>query len=272
MAAHGARTASAVPVIGFLNVASPDGYRPMMAPSPRAPPHCTSQTLKEPNHVLLVNDKDNYRRNDRDQNQELALFLCHRFTTTSQGITRQRNKNEPLGSARLEAAEPDRAACPTLGSVERSGFGFDDLLREQKHLDHPLAGVHGEYLKLIGRQRVQPLLERRRAFQCIFEAMGLGEVVNRLVVLYSSTPPLRSIGGPRKSSITARSPGRLCPRGRPGLPTDREPWAAGRHHRAPLHSPSLGGLLATARQRFFDSSHPLQSFLSRDGSEFSGCF
>ena len=85
---------------------------------------------------------------------------------------RQTKNNEPLGSARLEAAEPDRAACPTLGSVERSGFGFDDLLREQKHLDHPLAGVHGEYLKLIGRQRVQPLLERRRAFQCIFEAMS----------------------------------------------------------------------------------------------------
>ena len=89
MAAHGARTASAVPVIGFLNVASPDGYRPMMAPSPRAPPHCTSQTLKEPNHVLLVNDKDNYRRNDGDPNQELALFLCHGFTTTSQGIMRK---------------------------------------------------------------------------------------------------------------------------------------------------------------------------------------
>ena len=106
---------------------------------------------------------------------------------------RQTKNNEPLGSARLEAAEPDRAACPTLGSVERSGFGFDDLLREQKHLDHPLAGVHGEYLKLIGRQRVQPLLERRRAFQCIFEAMGLGVVVNRLVVRgprYRDTAPL----------------------------------------------------------------------------------
>ena len=51
--------------------------------------------------MLLVNEKHNYRRNDHDPNQELALLLCHhRFTAADQlGGTRHRQRGAPAGFA-----------------------------------------------------------------------------------------------------------------------------------------------------------------------------
>jgi hypothetical protein len=88
--------------------------------------------------------------------------------------------------SRLAAASELRGlAASSEGGIARSPLWSGRNVtpfRDQNDPRHPLPIMHSNDSELLRRQRAQPLLEYGCAFPCVFEAMGLCVVVNRLVV------------------------------------------------------------------------------------------